>query len=225
MKPIQVMIIDDHKMVRDGIKASLAPADEIEIVDEADSKKEALVKIAGHPALDVAIVDISLGESNGVEITKIIAQTYPNIRILALSMHDEITHIAHMLEAGAMGYVLKNTSMNELIEAIKTVAAGENYFSKEVSTTLMNSFMRRKGNAPVGSHSANDASSLEDLTKREIEILKLIAEENTNQEIAKKLFISPRTVDTHRRNLILKLDAKNTAGLVRFAIKHNLVRL
>jgi DNA-binding NarL/FixJ family response regulator len=220
VKPIQVMIIDDHKMVRDGIKASLAPANEIEIVDEADSETEALVKIADHPTLDVVIVDINLGESSGIEITKIVAQKYPNIRILALSMHDEINHIANMLEAGAIGYVLKNTGMNELIEAIKTVAAGKNYFSKEVSATLMNSFIRRKGNGP-----ADQASSLEELTKREIEILRLIAEENTNQEIADKLFISPRTVDTHRRNLILKLDAKNTAGLVRFAIKHNLVRL
>lgn len=225
VKPIQVMIVDDHKMVRDGIKASLAPANEIEIVDEADSEREALVKIADHPTLDVVIVDISLGESSGIEITKIVAQKHPNIRILALSMHDEINHIANMLEAGAIGYVLKNTGMNELIEAIKTVAAGENYFSKEVSATMMSSFMRRKGDIVAGRHSVNQASSLEDLTKREIEILRLIAEEYTNQEIADKLFISPRTVDTHRRNLILKLDAKNTAGLVRFAIKHNLVRL
>src|SRR5690606_33768405 len=120
-------------------------------------------------------------------------------------MHDEINHIANMLEAGAMGYILKHTGMDDLIEAIKTVAAGENYFSKEVSATLMNSFIRRSpaGRYPAGRHSAQQAASLEDLTKREIEILRLIAEEHTNQEIANKLFISPRTVDTHRRNLIL----------------------
>jgi DNA-binding NarL/FixJ family response regulator len=135
-------------------------------------------------------------------------------------MHDEVSHIANMLEAGARGYILKSTGMNELIEAIKTVAAGENYFSKEVSNTLMNSFMSRKGRSTT-----KDRICLEDLTKRETEILKLIAEEHTNQEIADILFISPRTVDTHRRNLILKLNAKNTAGLVRFAIKHNLIQL
>ena len=103
LQPIQVMIIDDHKLVRDGIRASLSPATEIEIADEASSKQEALAKIAHHPALDVVIVDINLGESNGIEVTKIIAQKHPNIRILALSMHDEINHIASMLEAGAMG--------------------------------------------------------------------------------------------------------------------------
>ncbi len=220
MQPIQIMVVDDHKMVRDGIKASLATTDEIVIADEAGSGKEAMDKIENNSPLDVIIVDINLGESNGIEVTKMITQQYPHIKVLALSMHDEVIHIANMLEAGAMGYILKNTGMNELIAAIKAVAEGENYFSKEVSTALMHSFLSRKKRSTY-----RNQVCLEDLTKRETEILKLIAEEYTNQEIAEKLFISPRTVDTHRRNLILKLNAKNTAGLVRFAIKHNLVQL
>ena len=220
IQPIQIMLVDDHKMVRDGIKASLATTHEIVIVDEAGSVMEALEKLESHPLLDLVIVDISLGEGSGIEVTKMITRQYPHLKVLALSMHDEITHITNMLEAGAMGYILKNTGMKELVEAIKTVAAGKNYFSKEVSTTLMDSFISRKKRS-----THNHQTCLEDLTKRETEILKLIAEEYTNQEIADKLYISPRTVDTHRRNLILKLNAKNTAGLVRFAIKHNLVRL
>ena len=245
MKPIQVIIVDDHKLVRDCIKISLASSDEIEIVEEAPSKKEALAKIAAHPTLNVAILDISLGENNGVEITQIITQKYPHIKVLALSMHNEISHIVDMIEGGAMGYILKNTGMQELTKAIKIIATGENYFSQGISSTLMNYFIRKKGNAAAGRHSAGRGRrtvrravapsppghsatapiDLEHLTEREIEILRLIAEEHTKQEIADKLSISPRTVDTHRHNLILKLEAKNTAGLVRFAIKHKLVQL
>ena len=221
MDIIDILIVDDHRMIRDGIKASLAEVNDIRIVDEAASQEEVLAKLAQHAGVRVVVMDISLGAGgDGIATTQQITQQYPGVHVLALTMHDEEANITNMLRAGAVGYLLKDTGMDELMTAIKTVAQGESYFSQDVSATMMKRFMTnktaRQENAPV---------LPEQLTRREREIIQLIAEEYTNPEIAEKLFISPRTVDTHRRNLILKLNAKNTAGLVRYAIKHALVDL
>ncbi|MEK6480302.1 response regulator transcription factor [Catalinimonas sp. 4WD22] len=217
MKPIKILIVDDHKMIRDGIKASLFGATDIQVLDEAASAQEALAKLALHPDLDVVVMDISLGEGeDGISVTKKITDKYQEVKILAISMHDEEMHVIKMLQAGAIGYMLKYQGMSDLVEAIKTVAVGESFFSKDVSEILMSQFVRKKTKP-------NFRKGLGELTKREVEILIMIAEEYTNQEIAEKLFISPRTVDTHRRNLILKLNVKNTAGLVKYAISQHLI--
>ena len=218
---INVLVVDDHRMIRDGIRVSLAEVDDMCVVDEAASQEEAVAKLAQHPDVHVVVMDISLGDGgDGIAATRQLIQHDPAVRVLALSMHDEEAHITNMLQAGAVGYLLKDTGMDELVIAIRTVAQGESYFSRDVSATMMSRFMTNKK-----AKASSDSVLPEQLTRREREILQLIAEEYTNPEIAEKLFISPRTVDTHRRNLILKLNAKNTAGLVRYAIKYELVDL
>nr|WKN34599.1 response regulator transcription factor [Tunicatimonas sp. TK19036] len=223
MHVIDILVVDDHQMIREGIKASLQDIPDIQVVAEAANNKDALQKLRECPEVSVVVMDISLGEGekeDGTETTRAIVQQFPHVQVLALSMHDEEAHITSMLQAGAIGYLLKDTDMDELVAAIRAVGNGESYFCRRVSNTMMNRFMQGKKKAVQGNHACP-----EQLTKREREILKLIAEENTNPEIAEKLFISTRTVDTHRRNLILKLNVKNTAGLVRYAIKHELVHL
>lgn len=221
MKPIDILIVDDHQMIREGIRASLAADSDIQVVDEAATGAEALQKLARHPSIQVVVMDISLGDGqDGAVTTEKIVKQFPRVQVLVLSMHDEEAHITNMLQAGAIGYLLKDTGMDELVNAIKTVAVGENYFCQRVSTAMMQRFLHQKKRAVQ-----KNSVLPEQLTKREREILQLIAEEYTNPEIANKLFISPRTVDTHRRNLILKLNVKNTAGLVRYAIKHELITL
>jgi DNA-binding NarL/FixJ family response regulator len=217
MDKIRLLIVDDHKIFRDGVRALLNEDPEIDVTAEANDGAEAL-EIAKKQNFDVVLMDIRMPGMNGIEATALLKGNFPDIRILALSMYDEDHHIMEMLQAGARGYVLKNTGKKELITAIKTLAAGDSYFSKEVSTKIFEHLgsgrkdrVRKKG------------TNLIPLTRRELEILKLIAEELTNQEIADQLFISIRTVDTHRRNLLQKLNVKNTAGLVRHAYQVGLL--
>ncbi|MEM9674500.1 MAG: response regulator transcription factor [Bacteroidota bacterium] len=218
MSSIDIIIVDDHQMIREGIQASLSDTPDIRIVGEAGTGSEALEKLAAHPSVKVVVMDISLGDGqDSIDITQKLLKQFPQIQVLVLTMHDEEAHITTMLQAGATGYLLKDTGMDELVTAIRTVSSGDTYFCKRVADTMMEKFMQKKKSVKVG------GIPVEQLTKREREILQLIAEEFTNQEIAEKLFISPRTVDTHRRNLILKLNVKNTAGLVRYAIKQNLI--
>jgi len=214
------MVVDDHKMIRDGIKSSLSDVEGLEIVNEASDGAEAIDKLTAEQ-VDVVLMDISMSGMGGIEATKKITETFAEVKVLALTMHDEESHIMNMLQAGALGYILKSTGMTELVEAVKTVANGESFFSQKVSATLLGQFVKNK--AATKKEDDKTDASLAQLTKREHEILKLIAEEFTNQEIADKLFISQRTVDTHRRNLIQKLNAKNTAGLVRYAFRNGLV--
>ena len=161
-------------------------------------------------------MDIDMGETNGIDATIEVKKNYPDVNILALSMHGEHNYILKMLEAGATGYILKNAGKEEMLTAIISVASGNSYFSREVSSRLIEYLNKPQVNIK------NTDKDIP-LTNREIEILKLIAQEYSNSEIAEELFISVRTVDTHRRNLIEKLGVKNTAGLVRFAIRKGLV--
>lgn len=216
MKKIRILLVDDHALVREGIRNSLAHLEHIEMAGEARDGREALDFLKNH-SLDLVIMDISMPAMGGVETTQLIVEKYPEVNVLVLSMHNEESRIREALQAGAMGYILKNTSMKELLLAIETVFEGETYFTPEVSRKIMNQLVKGKD-----SHENNQ---LVRLTSRETEILKLISEEFTNHEIADKLFISPRTVDTHRRNLIQKLHAKNTAGLVRYAIRHKIAQV
>jgi DNA-binding NarL/FixJ family response regulator len=214
-----ILIVDDHQMIRDGIKASLAMVSDIRVVSEADTPANVFQKLKQHPNVEVVVMDISLGsEENGIALTQSILKQYPDVKILGLSMHDEKAYILKMLEAGALGYVLKDTGMDELVDAIHKVARGESYFSQGAAAAMMQDFIKQKGLKVK-----TKGGFTEELTRREREVLVLIANEYTNSEIADTLFLSPRTVDTHRRNLILKLKVKNTAGLVRFAIKNGLV--
>ncbi|RMG78319.1 MAG: DNA-binding response regulator [Bacteroidetes bacterium] len=218
MNKIKVIIVDDHDIVRDGIKALLSTFDDIEVVNEFSNGDEIVRFFQEQPGfeVDVILMDVNM-PYNGIDTTQKLIECNEKLKILALTMHVEEMYIKKMLKNGAMGYVLKTCSRDELYEAIKSLHQGQPYFSKEASQMLMNQFMKNQ------KPKTSSLVTLDDLTKREKEILKLIALEHTNQEIAEKLFISPRTVDNHRRNLLQKLGVKNTAGLTRFAINSGLL--
>lgn len=213
---INVAIVDDHKMFRDGVKSMLEAVDGINIIWSACDTKETLEHLESNVP-EVILMDITLGTESGITLTKMILEKFPDIKILAISMHYEDSYIVKILELGAKGYLLKDAGGEEMINAIKTVSAGDTYYSNHVSQVLINHIT--KGTKPKGKGMAIP------LTKREQEILTLIANEYSNPDIAKELFISIRTVDTHRRNLLDKLDVKNTAGLVKYAVKFGLIEI
>jgi DNA-binding NarL/FixJ family response regulator len=214
-KKISVLIADDHKMFREGIKALLEKEKDMQVVLEAEDGNQVMERIK-EKQVDVILMDIDMGETNGLETTRLVKAQYPEINVLVLSMHGDHNYIVRMLEAGATGYILKNAGKEEMLNAIKSVAQGDSYFSREVSARLIEHL-----NRPTNKGNKKDADI--PLTNRELEVLKLISQEYSNPEIAEQLFISNRTVDTHRRNLLEKLGVKNTAGLVKYAIKKGLI--
>ena len=217
MSAIRVVIADDHKIIRVGLRGLLEREKDIEVTGEASSADEVLNILAIHPA-DVVLMDIDLGDTNGIVTTLKIKEIYPLIHVLGLTMHEEPDYIIKMLEAGASGYLLKNAGREELLAAIHAVAKGNSYFSQKVSATLLQAITRQKEN-PEKKKPAIETP----LSDREIEVLRLITQEYSNGEIAEKLFISIRTVDTHRRNLLEKLQVKNTVGLVKYAIEKGII--
>jgi two-component system nitrate/nitrite response regulator NarL len=219
MKNTKILIADDHEVVRDGLRNILMSLGNISIVSEVGTGEDAISEYATTKP-DLVIMDISMPGMNGIDATRIIKENDPNAKILILTMHDNQEYLNQIIRSGAKGFVLKNTDREELLEAVKAVASGENFFSKDISKLIIDNYIR----------SAKSTEKDEDnrevpLTKREIEILKYIAEGNSNQEIANKLFISYNTVDTHRKNIMHKLSIKNTAGLVRYAIEKNLITI
>ncbi len=208
------MIADDHKIFRDGVRSILEKEKDIEVIEEAANGDEVLEKLF-KVKIDVLVLDIDIGKPNGIEITEIIRKDFPEIKILILSMMSLHDFIIQALEKGATGFILKNAGKDEVLTAIRSVAKGDSYFSREVSSILIEhlnkprSSKRRIADIPLSS--------------REIEVLNLITQEYSNPEIAEKLYISIRTVDTHRRNLLEKLGVKNTAGLVKYAIQKGLI--
>lgn len=214
MNVINIVIGDDHKIFRDGIKSILSREKGIKIVAEGSNGNQVieLAKIH-HPNL--VIMDIDMGTPNGIETTKLLKQELPDSNVLILSMLGLHDFIIQALEAGATGYILKNAGKDELLTAIKSVANGDSYFSREVSSILIEQI-----NRPLNTRKTQSKIPL---SPREIEVIKLIAQEFSNQEIADKLFISTRTVDTHRRNLLEKLSVRNNVGLTKYAINNKLI--
>jgi DNA-binding NarL/FixJ family response regulator len=188
----------------------------MEVVGEAEDGNEVVDFIRSN-VTDVILMDIDMGSTNGIETTSNVKKLRPDVQILTLTMHGEQDHIIRMLEAGSSGYLLKNSGSEELLAAIRAIAKGDSYFSNSVSATLLKAITSSK------TKKTSVAKADTPLSDREIEILKLIAQEFSNGEIAEKLFISIRTVDTHRRNILEKLQLKNTAGLVRYAIEKALI--
>ena len=210
MEQMNILIADDHKMFREGLAELLNKEHNMEVVGDVGTGKE-IRELLGQQKVDIILMDIDMGETNGINMTAEIKKEYPDIKILALSMHGDKNYIIKMLEAGANGYILKNAGKEEMINAIHTAANGNTYFSSQVSAKLLDHISN-----PVAKKKKTEDTPL---TDREIEVLVLISEEYSNPEIAEKLFISVRTVDTHRRNLLDKLGVKNTAGLVKYAIQ------
>jgi DNA-binding NarL/FixJ family response regulator len=206
------MIADDHQIFIDGLTGLLSSIPGIEIKATANDGEEVLRKLKSY-YIDILILDIQMPKMNGIETAKQVSLKFPETRTIVLSMHNEKAFIQKMYLHNVKGYVLKNCTKGELINAIETVHKGGSYFSSEVSLALLDSANPKKANGVIE----------EQLSKREIEILALIAKEENNSSIAEKLHISIHTVNTHRKNILLKLGVKNTAGLVGYAIKHNLL--
>jgi DNA-binding NarL/FixJ family response regulator len=214
MANIKILLADDHKIVRDGIKLMLEPHVGIDIEAEANNGVEVL-EILNNTVIDLIIMDINMPEMDGVEATKKVKETYPDIKVLALTMSNDDLHIRQMIQAGASGYIMKSAGRSELKEAVNAIMQGKHYFSDEATNSIMMDLVKGKGKS-----SGHEPVHI---TDRELEILELIVKEHTNQEIGEKLFISSRTVDAHRRNLLQKTGARNTAGLVKFAFQHNII--
>ncbi|KAF2330579.1 response regulator transcription factor [Flavobacterium ginsenosidimutans] len=212
MNKINLLIADDHTMFLQGIISLLEQEPNITIVDKAINGIEAL-EIIKKGTTDFIILDISMPEMDGIELSKILRKEYPNIKILIVSTHSNVMIVSRLIRIGVNGYLLKNAEKEELLEAINSIASGKNYFAEELEEKhLMNSLKIEK-----------QVSNLADLSSREKEILILIAHEYNTAEIAEKTFISLNTVNTHRRNLLSKINAKNTAGLVKYAVENGLV--
>jgi DNA-binding NarL/FixJ family response regulator len=208
---IKLAITDDHLLVINGLKTMLAPYKHISVIYETTAAG-ALLQALTAIQPDVLLLDIQMPDMDGMELCKLVRKSYPDIRIIALTNFMESHYIKQMLRNGAMGYLLKNTDQDTLLAAIEKVYAGEQYLDATLQRNMLNEMITGQ------KRTAYDIP----LTKREKEILKLIAEEHSNQEIADMLFISLRTVETHRLNLTQKLAVKNTAGLVKEAIKRGL---
>ena len=204
---IRVFLVDDHYMVIEGIRSLLHNEKDIELLGHASNAASCLAFLQQQQP-DVILMDINLPDKSGIELCKEVKEKYPAIFILGLSTFNQLSFIEKMITNGASGYVLKNATQNELMEAIHTVIKGKQYLSFDAAVTLRKP--EKENNTPV-------------ITRREKEILELIAEGMTNNGIAQKLFISPSTVDTHRKNLLSKFEAKNTASLIRIAAQLHLI--
>jgi len=213
VKSIKVLIADDHRMVVDGLIALLGEAPEIEIVGTASNGAEAVALAEGHPEAGVMIMDISMPVMDGIQAMKHLSRSRPDLRLLALTQNADKGSIARALKAGVSGYLLKNAQKEEFLEAVRTVADGGTYFNDQMKEALISSL---SGTVPATPKDSDPAATL---TDREREILRLIALEHTSNEIAERLYISPYTVETHRKNLIQKLGVRNSAGLVKAAIR------
>jgi DNA-binding NarL/FixJ family response regulator len=213
MSKIKVFILDDHQMLIDGIKALLINEKQFEITGTATNAKTALEMIRQNPP-EIILSDINMPEMDGVAFTREIKRTHPDLKVLALSMFGEKSTISEMLDAGASGYILKNTGQQELIDALLKISQGGMFFSDEISAEMMKAMSER------GQKKEEEKIHL---TDREKEIIQLIAKEYSNAQIGETLFISERTVETHRKNIFRKANTKTVVGLIKFAIENKLI--
>lgn len=205
----KIFVVDDHPMVVAGLKALLGQLQTVEVVGFAENAIETISFLKNH-AVNVMLLDINLPDISGIDLCKKVKKEFPNIKIIGISTFSERSYISRMIENGASGYLIKSASAEEIAKAIQTVLQGKLYLS-----LTMEQMMRPSSSIPIG--------ALPAITKREKEVLKLIAEGMTNNQIAEQLYISPLTVDSHRKNLLTKLHVNNTAALIRFAVEHSML--
>ncbi|MBK6365630.1 MAG: response regulator transcription factor [Saprospiraceae bacterium] len=213
---IRILIADDHTMFVDGIESILTSENDFKIIGRCYTGPEVL-QFVNQNEPDILLLDVNLPGKNGIDVCKELSVSHPKLKVLAISMFNEESFVSEILNNGAKGYILKNTGREELFKAIRTVSNGDSYFSKEVTETIMKGLM----NSRKASSKTN--SSIPKLSRREKEVLKLIAQEFTTQEIADNLFISLKTVESHRSSLLSKLNARNSVGLVRIALENDLL--
>jgi two-component system, NarL family, response regulator NreC len=213
---IRIILADDHVILRHGLSKSLQMENDIEVIAQANDG-HSTVQLAQELSPDVIIMDIGMPDLNGIEATRQIVKNSPKIKVIALSMHSAKKFIVEMFKAGASGYLLKDCEFDELVNAIHTVASGNKYISPSISNILVETCVTDDPN--------KKESAFATLTKREREILQLLAEGRTTKQIAKRLHISPKTVEAHRLNLMNKLDIDNIAQLTKYAIQEGLTLL
>ncbi|HOS83571.1 MAG TPA: response regulator transcription factor [Bacteroidales bacterium] len=211
MDSIRVHIVDDHTLFREGLKFLLSTTNYIPHIDESENGLESIQNIA-NISPDIVLMDIEMPIMDGITATRQLMQTYPDLKIIALSMYGYEHYYSQMIDAGARGFLLKHSDFGEVQKAICEVYKGNTYFSPEILDAIIKNLYKKKDNKPIQT----------ELTEREIEILYNICKGFSNAEIADNLCISKRTVDKHRENLLLKTESKNTAGLVIYAIKNGL---
>ncbi|MDD5435570.1 MAG: response regulator transcription factor [Nitrospira sp.] len=217
MEKLRVLITDDHIIVRDGIKAILEAQPDVAVVGEATNGTEALQKTdESNP--DIILMDISMPQMNGLEATKLIKQKYPQIKILALTMHEGDEYFFELLHEGASGYFVKGGSASDLLGALRILQQGGVYISPVMTKKLLTDYLRY-------ARSGQDNETYTGLTAREKEILKRVAEGVNNHDIAEELFLSPATVQTHRANIMAKLGLHSRTELVKYALRHGLISL
>jgi two-component system response regulator NreC len=206
----RVLLADDHKITRQGLRSLLEKQPDIEVVAEAENGREA-VRLAAEVAPDIIIMDLTMPDLNGVEATKKILSQSPDIKIIALSMHSDALFVTEMLKSGAAGYLLKDCAFDELARAIKTVMENKSYLSPSISGVVVEDYIHRL--------STTDFKSADILSDREREVLQLMSEGKSTKQIAVKLHISVKTVETHRRQIMRKLDIHTVAELTKYAIR------
>lgn len=213
---IKVLVVDDHQLMIEGLRSLLEDEEDISFIGGANNMDEAMYFAAIYP-VDVILMDINMPGGSGIDATIKLRELYPSIKVLALTMHNDISIITRMIEAGASGYILKRTNMNEVIEAIRVVYAGERYLGRDTQQIIMDNLSSPPGTFDPGQERKSILSS------RESEVLNLIAQEFSNSQIAEKLFISERTVEAHRRNIFIKTKTKTIVGLMKLAIEKGLI--
>ncbi|MEE8364079.1 MAG: response regulator transcription factor [Dehalococcoidia bacterium] len=214
-KLIRVLIVDDHDIVRAGIRLLLDGQPDIEVIGEASDGAES-VRLVGSAAPDVVLMDISMPKMSGIEATAAIRKAHPDVEVVGLTMHADDRYFFQLLKAGASGYVIKGGSPHELLEAVRAAHRGEAYIHPSLARKLVGDYVARAQSGDAG-------ASLDGLTEREREVLEHIANGLTSREIGGKLVISPNTVERHRANIMAKLDLHNKAALVRYAVRKGLV--
>jgi two-component system, NarL family, response regulator NreC len=212
---ITILIADDHDLVRAGIAALLKGERDIQVVGEADDGREALEKVRSLSPR-IVLMDLTMPEMDGMEATRLITQDFPNTKVLVLTQHEHEEYIRRVINSGASGYLVKNSLAGDLLRAIRAVHKGEKYFDPVVNRVMADAYVRM---------AAGDKQESIILTKRETEILRFIAEGNTNQQTASKLHLSVRTVEFHRANIAQKIGKHDTASLVKYAIQQGMVKL
>jgi len=219
MEKINVFLVDDHDLVRDGLKALLSGIPDIGIIGEASTGTVLFEKLKIVQP-DVIVLDISLPDISGIEVTRRITSEYPAIKVLILSMYTNEDFVSNALKAGARGYLPKNTTRHELVQAIYTVNKNEEYFGEVISRILLQNYVRSARETDK-----NELNRAESLSRRELDILKLFSEGMVNKEIGETLGISIRTVETHKNHIMRKLECRSSVEMLKFAIRNKLIKL
>ncbi len=216
METVDILIADDHDLIFNGIRDMLRPLKRYRVIGKAGNGQEAIEK-AKELKPDIIFMDISMPVLNGLEATKILVELFPQIKIIALTQHEENEYVMQILEAGGSGYLLKNSTKEEFVEAIEFVLQGRRYISSKISEQMINGLVSQN------TEKQKDGQEEIHLTKRETEIIQKIADDMSNQQIADHLHISLRTVETHRRNIMQKLKVNTVVSLLKYATQHNII--